>query len=71
MLRDMAMLSSRDRALIAATLRKAATRFETLARKPNWSRAKGSESRSLERFETDLYIKVSKLLRQWADQAGK
>lgn len=67
----MGALSERDRALVAAVLRKAASRIDAIARRPKWSRAKGSEARGLERFEIQLYESVAALLRQWADQARR
>jgi hypothetical protein len=61
-------LTREERALAAATLRKAADKLARMSDQPKWTRVKGSEEKAFVQMERSIYDKVVSLLRQWADQ---
>lgn len=60
-------LTLRDRRLAAATLRRAADKFDWMAHRQGYSRAKGTVARQEEREAVNFYTWAAKQLREWAD----
>jgi len=61
-------LTVRERLVAAATLRKAADKFEWMAHRHGYSRAKGTIARIEEREATAFYMYVATTLREWSEK---
>jgi hypothetical protein len=60
-------LTLRERTVAAATLRRAADKFEWMAYRHGYARAKGTVARQEEREAVNFYTWAAKQLREWAD----